>query len=196
MAIPGQDGIFLRRQNSFRLMASMSKENRIRICRACFFISLLFLLPTGCATAPSHRVLGRHLENYRKVYLVKGKEDPREVTPRVLTRLQLAGFEVTEVPFDAIKQLHQEAVEKGLDQPVLVCSIGYVSLHDPAFYNSHYFQTLDICFNDLKKDDLVFEVNHFDYYPGFPENTDLNRLFVKISDNFFPGQTNPFIGKK
>ena len=196
MAIPGQDGIFLRRQNSFRLMGRMSKENRIRICRACFFVSLLFLLPTGCATAPSHRVLGRHLENYRKVYLVKGKEDPREVIPRVLSRLQLAGFEVTEVPFDRIKQLNHEAVENGLDQLVLVCSVSYVSASDPAFYNSHSFQTLHISFHDLQKGDLVFEVNHFDYYAGFPENTDLNRLFVQISDRFFPGQTNPFIGKK
>jgi len=177
-------------------MARMSEENRIRICGASFFLLVLFLLSTGCATSPSRRVLGRHLENYRKVYLVKGKEDPREVTPRVLSRLQLAGFEVTEVPFDTIKELRQEAVEKGLDQPVLVCRIGYVSASDPALYNSHAFQTIQIYFYDLKKGDLVYKVSHFDYHATFPENTDLNRLFVQISDTFFPGQPNPFIGRK
>jgi hypothetical protein len=32
--------------------------------------------------------------------------------------------------------------------------------------------------------------------PTVPENAELNHLFAHISDNFFPGQANPFTGKK
>ena len=110
-------------------------------------------------------------------------------------RLQLAGFTVTEVPFGTIKTLSKEAAEKGSSEPTLVCSFGYVSvLQYPENWNS--FQTVQIHFYDLEKGDLVFKVVKYKYSPLFPENTELNRLFAQISDNFFPGQPNPFIGKK
>jgi hypothetical protein len=174
----------------------MSKENQIRTGWVGFLVAVLLCSATGCRTPAEHRVLGRHLENYRKVYLVKTTENPRKVTPRVLSRLQLAGFDVTEVSFEAAKKMSQEAAEKGLSAPALICNFGCVSVGDPFLRDDFCFQTIRIHFYDLEKGDLVFKVSDFKYYPSLPENTELNRLFVEISDKFFPGQPNPFRIKK
>ena len=62
--------------------------------------------------------------------------------------------------------------------------------------NLYTFQTIQIDFCDLEKGELDFRASKFDYYSVLPENAELNRLFVQVSDKFFPGQPNPFKIKK
>jgi hypothetical protein len=177
-------------------MTRMSKDNRIRNCWVSFFVALLICFVTSCSTPSEQRVLGRHLESYRKVYLVKGQEDPREVTPRISSRLQLAGFSVTEISREMAKTIDKVVSEKEAREPALICVFGYMSIGDPAFYNDHSFQSIHIYFYDLQKGDLVYKVSDYKYYPDLQENAALNRLFIQISDDFFPNQPNPFKGKK
>jgi len=164
------------------------------MCRADLFLTLLLLFFAGCATPEPEPRHVEHPEKYRKVYLVESKGDPRQVIPRILSRLQLAGFDASKVPFDTVKKLQSAAVENDAD--ALVCMTKAVSAHEEIYSHDNFFQTIEIDFFDLKKGDLVFKVNYFNYHPNVPENTELNRLFVKISDEFFPGQPNPFIEKK
>jgi len=174
----------------------MSIDSQNRICRGLLFVTLLFLFSTGCNTSQPDRVLDRHLEKYRKVYLVKSKGDPRKVTPRILSRLQLAGFNTTEIPFEEVKKVKKEAEENGVNEPILVCFVACVSSRDVVLDNLYTFQTIQIDFCDLEKGELVFRASKFDYYSVLPENAELNRLFVQVSDKFFPGQPNPFKIKK
>ena len=173
----------------------MNVESRNWICRGWLLVSMLFLFSTGCSTPQPEHVVDRHLEKYRKVYLVRGNGDPRKVNPRVLSRLQLAGFDAIEVPFEEIKKLNKEAAKNGVNEPTVVCFVTCVSSRDVVM-DLYTFPTIEIDFNDLEKGDLVFKVSHFDYYSEIPENTELNRLFVQIFDKFFPGQPNPFTIKK
>ena len=62
---------------------------------------LLFILAvalTGCVAPKTVTTVGEgNLSAYRKVYFIPGAEDPREVFPRVISRLREAGFNVTVV---------------------------------------------------------------------------------------------------
>jgi hypothetical protein len=177
-------------------MAPMNKGIGIRICNACFFLSLLFLLSNGCTTSQPTPAVDSHLEKYRKVYLLQPKEDPGKVMPRILSRLRLAGFEVSEISSERLKALAKDVREKGLSEPTVVCVVDYVSISDYKFDDLNYFQSIHIEFVDLKTGDLVFKVGKYKYNSVLPENTQLNRLFIQINDAFFPGQPNPFRDKK
>ena len=61
------------------------------------FLALICLSLAGCATPQFVVAPDAHLENYRKVYLVPSRGDPRKVTPRMLGRLRESGFDVTEI---------------------------------------------------------------------------------------------------
>ncbi len=64
-----------------------------------FFIAIFAL--TGCITPVVETPSGAKLETYRNVYLTESKEDPREVGPRISSRLKKAGFQVVEIRPDS-----------------------------------------------------------------------------------------------
>jgi hypothetical protein len=137
-------------------------------------------------------MLGRHLEDCRKVYLVKPVTDSREVAPRILSRLKAAGFDSAAISSTELQALRKEASKNGIEQPTLVCIFHSVSMREAFIDNFYGFQTIEINFYDLEKADLVFKASRFNYYSTSPENTELNRLFAQIRDKFLPGQPNPF----
>jgi serine protease Do len=62
----------------------------------CFLlISFAALFLTGCYAPDTITKVGGPLEGYKKVYLLAGKDDPRDVSPRVASRLREIGFHVT-----------------------------------------------------------------------------------------------------
>ncbi len=74
----------------------MNLASRIRICW-CVFLALICVALAGCVTPQVAIAPDAHLENYRKVYLVPSRGDPRQVTPRMLGRLREAGFDAVEI---------------------------------------------------------------------------------------------------
>lgn len=64
------------------------------------FVCLVVLTLTGCITPQVTVQPGVKLEAYRKVYFLVDRNDPRAVNPRVLSRLQKAGFQVVEIKPD------------------------------------------------------------------------------------------------
>jgi hypothetical protein len=162
-----------------------------KLCRFSIFAWAILLLPlllAGCATSETNLAKDNHLENYRQVYFVQSGEDPRQVSPQVIAGLQEIGFVVYIVNSNRFSLPRNRP---GADQPALVCSVDYVSCFN-ALWHQWGFQTIQIQFFDLKTSDRVYKVNHFEYNPRVSENVVLNRLFIKISDNFFPGGPNPF----
>ena len=67
---------------------------------AIWIAALAFTL-TGCVTPQVETQPGAKLESYRKVYLIESSEDPRQVEPRVCSRLEQAGFQVVAVQPDS-----------------------------------------------------------------------------------------------
>ena len=129
---------------------------------------LLLTLFAGCATRQVGATPGSHLENYHKVYFVWTDYDPRKVSPRVVTRLKQTGFEVADITTNKF-------------------SIDGAGTE---------FQHIQIEFFDSQNGDLVYFAKKYQYEPVVSENAELNRLFVKISDDFSPGQPNPFKSRK
>ena len=166
-------------------MASMNPARQIRVCWLSLFLSLIFLLANGCSTAQSGTATNQDLEKYRIVYLVRPKGDDRDLTAGVLSRLKAAGFDASEIKATELKKL---AAAK---EPTLVCKFRYISTWD---YNRTWdcFESIRIDFYDLESEKPVFNVNYFHPDSLIPEVTELNRLFIQIRDNFFPGQPNPF----
>ena len=188
----------------------MSKPRRVSISVGVLILSL-FLSFTGCSTLQPGAAPGSHLETYRNVYFVSQNSDPRKVAPRVLERLKQTGFEVSRVitnkfslegtgtvfeisRWGRLNIRHTNGVREKTE-PSLVCVLGYVSTTDD-WENWWSFQHIQIEFFDSQNGDLVYFAKKFDYDPPVPENGQLNRLFLKISDDFFPGQPNPFKQKK
>jgi len=165
----------------------MNYVRQIRICWLCFFL-LLISLSNGCSTAQQEIATNKDLEKYRKVYLQKPKADDRDLAAGVLSRLQRAGFDASESDPEGLKKM---AAAKDATEPTLVCRFHFISNwdYDRTWY---CFETADIYFYDLASGELVFKVNYFNPNSFLPENTELNRLFIQIRDNFFPGQPNPF----
>lgn len=62
-------------------------------------LGLTFFI-TSCATPKATLVTKEPLKRYKRVYLVSPDPDPRNVQPRVLTRLRALGFDVREVGSD------------------------------------------------------------------------------------------------
>jgi len=63
---------------------------------------VITVLVSGCATPKATLTANYSVEkNYRKVYLVKADDDPRNVQPKVVARLQGMGFEVEVMDPDA-----------------------------------------------------------------------------------------------
>jgi len=113
------------------------------------------------------------------------------VTGGILSRLKTAGFDATEVDPEALKKI---VAAKDTAEPKLVCSFDYVTSwnYDRTWYS---FVSINIEFFDVENKKVVFRVSRNNYnFSGslLPEETELNRLFTKIRDNFFPGQPNPF----
>src|SRR5215469_7856879 len=70
------------------------------LCLLLLFILAMALTGslTGCVSPKTVTTVGEgNLPSYRKVYFIPGPEDPREVFPRVISRLREAGFDVTVV---------------------------------------------------------------------------------------------------
>jgi hypothetical protein len=156
----------------------------IRICWLCIFLPLLFV-SNGCSTAQPQVAINKDLEKYRKVYLVKPRGDGRDLTAGVLSRLKRAGFDAETTDDRSLKKL---AAAK---EPTLVCRFNGISTWD--YTRTWYcFESVEIHFFDFDTGKQVFEVTYFHPNSTLPENTELNRLFIQIQDNFFPGQPNPF----
>jgi hypothetical protein len=168
-------------------MASMNCVRLVRICWLCIFLPLIFFL-NGCSTVPQQTATNKDLEKYRKVYLVKSKRDERDLAAGVLSRLQRAGFDANTTDDKSLKKM---AAAK---EPTLVCRFYSISTWD---YNRTWycFETAEIHFYDFDSGKQIFEVNYFHPNSMLPENTELNRMFIQIRDNFFPGQPNPFRDK-
>jgi hypothetical protein len=168
----------------------MNLPRRLRICWLSFLLPLIFLSSNGCSTDQSGITASKDLEKYRKVYLVRPKGDDRNLAAGVLSRLKVAGFDASEIDAEALKKI---AAAKEATEPTLVCHFSYVTTWD--YERTWYsFMSIDIAFSDLAKDQVVFRVgrNNYNFQNlQLPENTDLNRLFIKIRDGFFPGQPNP-----
>ena len=168
----------------------MNLARRFALCWL-FLLPLILLSSNGCSTAHSGVTANKDLEKYRKVYLVRSKSDPHNLTVGVLSRLKAAGFDATEIDEEGFKKI---AAAKELTEPTMACRFDYVTTWD--YERTWYsFMSIDIKFSDVEKQRVVFEVSHLNYnFQGsrLPENTELNRLFIKIRDSFFPGQPNPF----
>jgi len=169
----------------------MNFARRCRIGWLCFLLPLIFLFTNGCSTEQSGVVANKDLEKYRKVYLLQPKQDERDFAAGILSRLKRAGFDTIEVNAEELKKI---VADKKATEPTLICQFGYVSTwnYDRTWSS---FISIDIEFSDLEKDEVLFKVSHLNYnfeYSRLPENTELNRLFTKIRDSFFPGQPNPF----
>lgn len=157
-----------------------------------FLLPLIVLFSNGCSTEQSGISVNKDLEKYRKVYLVRPKSDSRDVTAGILSRLKIAGFDASEVDSEGLKKIM--ATKDNTTQPTLICSFDGVTTwdYDRTWYS---FLAINIEFSDVEKKQVVFQVSRNNYnFVGsrLPEETELNRLFIKICDNFFPGQPNPF----
>ena len=185
-----------------------------KLCRFSIFARAFLLLPfllTSCATPETNLAKDAQLQNYRRVYFVQPDGDPRPVSPRVLARLRETGFEVTDVHSNRFSLpesgdgfvftpkgliVHEgSGPGAGEEPPTLICRMGCVSVFDPV-WQQWEFQTIRIVFFDFKTGNEVYKVSHFNYDPNVSENIELNRLFLKISDSFFPNGPNPFKGGK
>ena len=169
----------------------MNLARRFRILWLCFLFPLIFLSANGCGTGQSGIAANKDLQKYRKVYLLQPQQDERDMAAGILSRLKRAGFDSTEVDMDGLKKI---VAEKGAAEPTLICRFGYVSTwnYDRTWSS---FVSIEIEFSDIEKDQVVYKVSHLNYNHldlRIPENTELNRLFIKIRDSFFPGQPNPF----
>ena len=65
-----------------------------------FLLPLIFLFANGCSTDQSGVTAHKDLTKYRKVYLLQPKSDERNLYAGILSRLQRAGFDASEVDFD------------------------------------------------------------------------------------------------
>jgi hypothetical protein len=188
----------------------MIKPSRVSIFAGGFILSL-FLSFGGCATNQLGAAPGSHPENYRKVYFVSQISDPRKVAPRVVDRLKQTGFDVTSVTTNKFSlegtgtvfelsrwghlSIHHTNVAREKIEPSLVCFLSYVSMTDD-WETWWSFQHIQIAFLDSQTGDLVYLAKKFESDPPVPENGQLNRLFLKIFNDFFPGQPNPFKQRK
>jgi hypothetical protein len=170
-----------------------------------FLLLLFFISLTGCAAYPEAVALDAHPEKYREVYLMKPKNDPREIAPRVSARLKEAGFQVTEIDYDNTGHAGTTGIKKrdtepqtvrSSQNPAAICWFDYVSLQDLTFWRWWSFEHLEIEFRDAESDKVVFRTTKNNYDTPTPENTELDRRFVEIANGFFPGQPNPFKQKK
>jgi hypothetical protein len=170
------------------LNRAMNLVRRFRIRWLCFLLPLIFLLSNGCSTDQPDASANKDLEKYRKVYLVRPKGDDRDLTAGILSRLKAAGFDAAETDEQGAKKM---VAAKDVKEPTLICEFDAISTwnYDRTFY---CFESVQIHFFDVEKGERVFRADYF--HPGsyLPENTELNHLFVKIRDGFFPGQPNPF----
>jgi len=172
------------------LIPAMNLVRLFRIPWATFLLSLVLLSLNGCTTEGRNAAANKDLEKYRKVYLVRPKGDEEDLTAGVLARLKAAGFDASEVDTERLKKIAaQESA-----QPALVCRFDYVISwsYDRTWYT---FVSVDLEFSDIQKDQMVYKASRNNYKfenVALPENTQLNHLFVKIRDAFFPGQPNPF----
>ena len=151
-------------------------------------LPLMLLSLNGCSTEQSATASNKDLQKYRKVYLVRPKGDDRNLTAAVLTRLKRAGFDTNETDEEGAKKM---VTTKNATEPALICEFYAVSTWN---YNRTYycFENAQIHFFDANSGDLVFKADYFHPDSYLPENTELNRLFTKICDNFFPDEPNPF----
>lgn len=82
--------------------------------------------------------------------------------------------------------------DEELRQPATICVYEYLSLWDVWFR----FRAIEIRFYDAKKGGILYKVGQYQDDPLSSENSELDRLFRKISDDFFPNQPNPFGEKR
>jgi len=176
-----------RRQTDGRQTVAMNLARRFRVCWLGFLLSLIFF-PNGCSTDQSGITATKDLEKYRKVYLVRPSGDDRDLTGGILARLIRTGFDAGEIDVAALKKM---AAAKEVTEPTLVCRVDAVSTYD---YNRAWycFESAEIKFYDVETGKLIFKVEYFHPNSFLPENTELNFMFIKIRDSFFPGQPNPF----
>jgi hypothetical protein len=166
----------------------MNLVRRLRICWLGLFLPLIFLSVNGCSTDQSGIAANKDLEKYRKVYLVRPKGDERDLTTGILSRLQRAGFDAAETNEEGAKKM---AAARDVKEPTLICQFYTVSTWD-SNRSWYCFENAQIHFYDLETGKLVFRADYFHPNSFLPENTEFNRLFIQIRDNFFPGQPNPF----
>jgi len=156
-----------------------------------FLLPLIVFFSHGCSTEQSGVAANKDLEKYRRVFIVRPKEDDHDVITAIFSRLKVAGFDASEVDAEGLKKI---VAGKAPTQPALVCSFDCVTTwdYDRTWYS---FMAINIEFQDLETEKIVFSVSRNNYnFAGsrLPGETELNRLFTKIRDNFFPGQPNPF----
>ena len=169
-------------------MALMNRVRQFRIFCLGFLLALIPLSFTGCSTPLASAAPDAHLEKYRKVYLVQPKGDERNLAAGILSRLQVAGFDAAEMKVDDLKKL---AAAKDEQAPAVACMFESISTYD--YHRTWYcFETIQIYFFDVKSGKQVYKLGYFHPDSYIPENTELNRLFIQIRDNFFPGQPNIF----
>jgi hypothetical protein len=177
-------------------------NNGLGFLRASFFVLLLSFV--GCATREEPIAQNVPLDRYRTIYLMEPKTDPRDVAPKMASRLKQAGFTVTEVPFDdstAATRLEGQKkalaiiAKDGRNQRAAVCTFSYLSMYYKFDWKWWSFEDLQIRFHDAKTGELVFKTVKYNYEKPVPEDTDLAHQFAKISTAFFPGQPNQFMIK-
>jgi len=178
----------LRRFVSCGLIVAMHLARQFRIWWLGFLLPLILLCSNGCSTDQSGITANKDLEKYHKVYLIRPRRDDRDLTTSILSRLKRAGFDASETDEEGAKKL---AAARDAKEPTLICQFHTLSTWD---YNRSWycFENAQIHFFDLESGAMVFRVDYFHPNSFLPENTELNRLFIQIRDNFFPGQPNPF----
>jgi serine protease Do len=104
-----------------------------------WFLFVLFLLAmalTGCISPKSVTTVGGgDLSSYRKVYFIRGPEDPRAVFPRVESRLRQAGFDVTVVnPKGPPIEMQGSGSIISSDGYVLTCAHVVTGVHEATIW--------------------------------------------------------------
>jgi hypothetical protein len=133
----------------------MNLARRFRICWLCLLLPLLSL--NGCSTDQSGVTTGKDLEKYRRVYLVRPKQDDHDLTASIFSRLKHAGFDASEINIEEAKKM---AASHDAKEPALFCQCNAASTWD---YNRTWycFDNIEIHFYDISTGDLVFSSGLF-----------------------------------